>query len=298
MPEARKDGRLSGQASWPLRGGKYIPSCAALFMGKEIAMTPNRPRPSLWPDPADRAALRAWLRAQAEEPYRRFSSSLLPGTENVLGVRLPLLRRLAGRIARGDWRAYLAAAADAPDAAFEETMLRGMVIGSAVMPLQERLSYTAGFVPAIDNWSVCDSFCAGWKAAEENREAVAAFLGPYWHSHAEFSVRFAVVMRLSYYITPETVEETLALLAAVDHPGYYARMAVAWAVSLCYAAFPQRTEVFLLGGELRGDTYQKALQKILASRRVAPEDKTRIRALRAASGRQGGAAPLQGTQGG
>lgn len=31
----------------------------------------------------------------AEPAYRDFASSLLPGTENILGVRLPALRRLA-----------------------------------------------------------------------------------------------------------------------------------------------------------------------------------------------------------
>ncbi|HIW73958.1 MAG TPA: DNA alkylation repair protein [Firmicutes bacterium] len=235
------------------------------------------------PDSTDPAAVRAWLAAHAEEPFRRFSASLLPGTENLLGVRLPLLRRLAAEIAKGDWRGYLSAAADVQDPAFEETMLRGMVIGCAPMPMGERLAHTAAFVPAIDNWSVCDSFCAGWKAAGEDREAVAAFLTPYWTSAREFDVRFAVVMRLFYYIDEEALEETLALLAGVSHPGYYARMAVAWAASLCYAAFPERTEAYLRGGALRGETYRKTLQKILESRQVGPEAKARIRALRRAA---------------
>ncbi len=233
-----------------------------------------------WPESVAPQAVRSWLMERAEEPYRRFSSSLLPGTDGILGVRLPLLRRLAARVAKGDWAGYLSAAQAEPSPYFEETMLRGMVIGCAPMPLADRLRYTADFVPAIENWSVCDSFCAGWKAAARNREAVAAFLAPYWHSDREFDVRFAVVMRLSYYIDADTVEETLALLSGVDHPGYYAWMAVAWAVSLCYAAFPEQTEAFLTGGGLRGEAYRKSLQKILESRRVGEEAKARIRALR------------------
>ena len=49
-----------------------------------------------------------------------------PGTSNILGVRLPILRKLAKKIIRGDWRAYLASA---QDQSFEEIMLQGMVIG-------------------------------------------------------------------------------------------------------------------------------------------------------------------------
>ncbi|MFR3218145.1 MAG: hypothetical protein ACLTOS_00015 [Ruthenibacterium lactatiformans] len=51
--------------------------------------------------------IKAELVRLAEPEYAVFSRRLLPGTENVLGVRLPLLRRLARRIAKGDWAAYL-----------------------------------------------------------------------------------------------------------------------------------------------------------------------------------------------
>ena len=38
----------------------------------------------------------------AEPEYQKFSSSLLPGVENVLGVRLPKLRKLAEQLAAKD----------------------------------------------------------------------------------------------------------------------------------------------------------------------------------------------------
>ena len=43
------------------------------------------------------------LISMAEPDYRKFSASLLPGTRNILGVRLPQLRRLAKQLARKDW---------------------------------------------------------------------------------------------------------------------------------------------------------------------------------------------------
>ena len=39
--------------------------------------------------------IHSWLLAQAEEDYRAFTMKLLPGTEHILGVRLPVLRKLA-----------------------------------------------------------------------------------------------------------------------------------------------------------------------------------------------------------
>ena len=39
----------------------------------------------------------------AEDGYREFSASLTPGKDNILGVRLPALRKLAKKIAKGDF---------------------------------------------------------------------------------------------------------------------------------------------------------------------------------------------------
>ncbi len=43
----------------------------------------------------------------ADEDYQKFSSNLLPTTNNILGVRLPQLRKLAKVIAKEDWRKFL-----------------------------------------------------------------------------------------------------------------------------------------------------------------------------------------------
>ena len=48
-------------------------------------------------------------------------------------------------------------------------------------------------------------------------------------------------------------------------------MAVAWAISVCYVKFPEKTMQFLKNNNLDDFTYNKALQKMLESYRV--EDK-------------------------
>ena len=100
----------------------------------------------------------------AEEDYRKFSSSLIPGEDKLLGVRLPHLRELAKEIVRGDWREYLN---NAQDEYYEEIMLQGLVIGYAKAPPEEILKYIACFIPKISNWGVCDSFCTGLKLAKK-----------------------------------------------------------------------------------------------------------------------------------
>ena len=52
-------------------------------------------------------SLQAELFALQDLQYQKFHSSLLPGVENVIGVRMPLLRKLAKEILKGDWQNYL-----------------------------------------------------------------------------------------------------------------------------------------------------------------------------------------------
>lgn len=213
----------------------------------------------------------------AEPSYRDFSAALVPGANHMLGVRLPALRKLAQTIYRDeDWRAFLR---ETP-AYFEETMLQGMVIGQAVRSWSDFCDLVPPFLPQIQNWSVCDSFCCSLRATAKFRDALLPLLLNYTRSDAEFVVRFGVVMLMDYYVTENDIDLLLNTFAAVRHNGYYAKMAVAWALSVCFVKFPQRTMAFLQTVPLDSDTYRKTLQKILESRRVGAEEKAQIRAMK------------------
>lgn len=224
------------------------------------------------------ASIHEQLIALSEPEFQKFSSRLLPGTSNILGVRLPTLRKLAKKIAKDDWRAYLTSA---EDQSFEEIMLQGMVIGYASADLPELLERIAVFVPKIDNWSVCDSFCSGLKIARKEPETIWNFLQPYLHSDQEFEARFGVVMLLFYFIEDLHIRRVLALLDQIPAKGYYARMAVAWAISICFVRFPALTAEYLKTETTLDDfTYDKALQKITESNCVNRETKAVIRGMK------------------
>ena len=224
------------------------------------------------------ASIHEQLLALSEPEFQKFSSSLLPGTNNILGVRLPALRKLAKKIAKGDWRAYLASE---EDRSFEEIILQGMVIGYVRADLPELLERIAAFVPKIDNWSVCDSFCSGLKIARKEPEAIWDFLQPYLHTEREFEARFGVVMLLFYFIEDLHIRRVLALLDQIPSKEYYARMAVAWAISICFVRFPALTMEYLKTENSLDDfTYHKALQKITESNCVNRETKAVIRRMK------------------
>jgi 3-methyladenine DNA glycosylase AlkD len=222
-------------------------------------------------------AIRKQLFESVDTNYQKFAASLIPNVDNVLGVRLPELRKIAKKTAKKDWRTYLE---ENEDEYFEETMLQGMIIGYADAEVENKLYYVAAFVPKINNWSVCDSFCSSLKFTKNNKERVWKFIQPYLFSEKEYEVRFGVVMLLNFYVEEDYVESVLNHLDQINHEGFYAKMAVAWAVSICYIKFPDSTGEFLKNNTLDDFTYNKSLQKITESTRVSKETKMSIREMK------------------
>lgn len=224
-----------------------------------------------------RKEVQVWLLQQAEQDYKNFSASLIPGVENLLGIRLPVLRKKAKELARADWKAYLSFS---DYQYFEEAMLQGMILGYVKAPLEEILAETEKFIPRIDNWSVNDSFCNSFKIAKKYPEEVWDFLMKYCESQKEYEVRVVAVMLLSHYLDERYIDRVLEVLGKLHIGGYYASMAVAWAFATAWAKFPEKTREYLAGHSIDRETYQKTLQKCLESYRIDVEEKEWIRAER------------------
>ena len=64
--------------------------------------------------------IKSELLEKADPKYREFHSGLVPGTENIMGVRIPELRKIARSAAKEDWRNYLEKCC--PDT-YEEVMI-------------------------------------------------------------------------------------------------------------------------------------------------------------------------------
>ena len=195
------------------------------------------------------------------------------------------MRALAKEIQRSDWREWLLLneeAMKAQDAYFEEVFLRGLIISEGKGSVwKEQLSYVSDFVPYIDNWAVCDAFCAGLKQTKMHKEEMWEFLQPYLESDKEYFLRFGVVMLLDYYIEEAYLDRLFEIFDRIHHEGYYVKMAVAWAISICYVKYPKETKVYLLENtRLDKFTYNKAIQKACESYRVAAEEKVLLRSMK------------------
>lgn len=217
------------------------------------------------------------LTSFADQKYKAFQQKLIPNADNMLGVRLPILRGLARKIAKGDYRGYLRLAGRD---LFEEVMLAGMVIGYIKADIKEVLDLTASFVPKIDNWAVCDSFCAGLKIASQNQPVVFEFLQGFLRSDNEFKKRFSLVMLLYYFIDETYIDRVLSIYASVKSQDYYVQTAAAWGLSMCFVKFAKKTLATLKNDVKDEVIFSKAIQKIIESRRVDADTKAQLRLMR------------------
>lgn len=207
----------------------------------------------------------------ADADYKKFHSSLVPGSDNIAGVRIPKLRILAKEIAKSDyWREFLSCESRG---LYEEEMLKGIVIGIVKCTIEERLALVKEFVPHIDNWAVCDVFTGGLKAFKKNRELILPYVDECLISQEEFTVRFAVCMLMDYFVDEEYIDSTLEKIANIKHSGYYVMMAAAWALSVCFIKEREKTLALFAAFRLDKTTQNKAIQKCRESYRVSAEDK-------------------------
>ena len=223
--------------------------------------------------------IRKELLALADPKYKEFHSSLCPGTDNIIGVRIPVLRNYAKKLSKQEtFKEYISFN---KTVYYEEVMLQGMLIGLIKdTDIKEILSIIKNFVPKIDNWAVCDIFCSGLKTVNKNKETVWQFIQKYLKSKKEFELRFAIVMMLDYFIDDKYIDDVLNILDNIKHDGYYVKMAVAWTISVAFVKYPKITMKYLEKNNLDDWTYNKALQKICESFRVSKETKKAIKAMK------------------
>ncbi len=239
--------------------------------------------------------------------YGKFTASLNPGCGNIIGVRIPVLRKMAKEIASVNWKEYLD---NAVDDTFEEIMLQGLVLGYAKGKIDDILVYTEEFIPKIDNWSVCDTFCNTFKIARRYPDDVWEFLMKYMSpvkskkkikrievvkpeagsepainlgheaNQEEFRLRFVTIMMMSHFLEDAYIDKVLYAYNTMKNDGYYFKMGIAWGLATAYVKYPDKVMSFMKNNTLDDFTFNKTIQKMQESFRISAEDKKILKAMK------------------
>lgn len=213
------------------------------------------------------------LKKLSNKKYKDFNAKLIPGTNNILGVRIPILRNLAKELYKNknfNTNEFLRIQ---DNSCMEFTMLQGFIIGLKKVSKEEFFTDIMNFVPKINNWAVCDTFCSSLKLTKKYLPETFSFLQSYLKSKNTYELRFGVVMLLTYFITDDYIDRVLKILTTLYAENYYAQMGIAWALSICYIKYFEKTHTAVSKSKLTHDIQSKAIRKVIESLRASKEEK-------------------------
>ena len=222
------------------------------------------------------------LFALQDREYQAFQSKLMPTVppETVIGVRTPLLRKLAKELAgTPQAESFLQSL---PHNYYEENNLHAFLL-ERIRDYDTALTETKKFLPYINNWATCDCFCPKVfaKHKAELLDPIRQWLG----SDQLYTVRYAMGLLMRYYLDEEFRPEYLAWVAGVRSEEYYLNMMRAWYFATALAKQPDAALPWLTERRLDAWTHNKTIQKAVESFRIPAEMKQQLRELRVSIGK-------------
>ena len=222
-------------------------------------------------------AIQEQLFALQDTDYTAFQHPLIPSVESeaFIGVRTPALRSLAKELhGSPEAEAFLRAL---PHAYFEENQLHAFLI-ALEKDFDRALAQTDAFLPYVDNWATCDQLTP--KAFRKNRAVLGEAIDRWISSEHEYTVRFAIKMRMDHFLDEAFTPEIPAQIAAVQREEYYIRMMQAWFFATALAKQYEAVLPYLEQNRLEAWVHNKTIQKAVESYRITPEQKTSLKMLR------------------
>ena len=227
----------------------------------------------------------------------------------VLGLHAPEMKRVAATLSKegaevcvnGEWRKCRGGAEviacfeeSCGNLCHEENVIWGFLINHEKCSVEQRLNLLQRYVPAIDNWAVCDSYCAHAKwMARVDKELLWNFLQQWFASDREFEVRFALVTAMCYLLNDDWLGALFQRIDSLSFDSikseyrsekgkplapqqgtvqgtepYYVRMGVAWLLATALDKYPEHTRDFVTNSHLPDDVVRLYVRKARESRRT------------------------------
>jgi len=209
--------------------------------------------------------------------YKEFHSSLVLNSKyEMIGIRVPIMREVAKKIAKSNIEEFLEYS---QNKYYEEVMIQGLVI-SHIKDEKLFYNYFIKFINKIDNWAICDSFCSSIKIVRNYEEKYFKKSIKMALNREEFISRVGLVMILNHFISQKNLDIIFDTLNEIQSDKFYINMAEAWLICEMYIKYPKETKEFLKNNRLNKVTQNKAISKIHDSYRVCKEEKELLNKFR------------------
>lgn len=212
-----------------------------------------------------------------EDKYKEFHQSLvLDSKYKMLGIRLPIMRKIAKDISKTNVIEFLNTS---EDNYYEEIMIQGLVI-SYIKDINQFNYYFNKHIKKIDNWALCDTFCNSIKVVRKHEEIYFNRAIELSLSEEEFISRIGIIIILNHFVKENNINIIFDTLNKINSNLYYINMAEAWLLCDMYIKYPEYTLKFIKNNNLNKFTHNKTISKIHDSFRVKKEEKEYLNSLR------------------
>ncbi len=217
-----------------------------------------------------------YLKNISEPKYKEFHSKLCFTKYEILGIRVPILRKIAKQISKTNYQKFLNLCSNT----YYEEIFIGCLVISHIKDESTFLNYFNKFLPKIDNWAICDTFCNSLKIVNANPNKYFNLCKELSLSNEEYHIRVGLIIILNHFLKDEYLTDIFNILDSIISDKYYVNMAEAWLICELYIHYPQVTEEYLKNNKINTFTQNKAISKIRDSYRISKEEKDYLNTLK------------------
>ena len=153
-----------------------------------------------------------YLLSLGEDKYKAFNLKLIETKYEMIGIRIPILRKLAKDISKTSFRDLFSLCTYKY---YEEVMLLGILI-SYVEDYEEFLGLIKSYVFNVDNWAICDTVVNSLKIINKNKDKAISLVNYLIKDKYNFSKRFGFVILLNFYVSEEYLDVIFGYVSIIS----------------------------------------------------------------------------------
>lgn len=208
-----------------------------------------------------------YLKNNSSINTKEFNERIISTKYEILGLKLPFLRKLAKEIIKGNYISFLN---NLDNKYYEIILLIGFVIAN-IKDENIFIEYFYKYLDLIDNWSLCDSFVASLKIVKNKKQEFINILDDLKLCNKTYYVRVGIVILLNYYIEDEYLDYIFNYLNDINSTEYYINMAKAWLIQSVFVKYPDMVINYFKDNNESDFVINKSISKIRDSYKVSKE---------------------------
>ena len=221
----------------------------------------------------------AELERNVDGKYDDFNSPIVNSTYKTIGVRTPIIKKLAKSVPISARREVLDGFFGDENKTYESVLFAGVLAARKGEYYSETREYLSRLVPLFGSWAHVDCVtpCLAWA----DKEALWDDFRYLLDCSGEYEKRFYIMIMFSCCLCDEYVDRILETLRYnVTYGQYYVDMAAAWLLAECLVKYYDKAIGLFTDPVFPKFVHNKAIQKARESYRVSAETKAYLNTLK------------------